>query len=267
MLVSRQRNTEREAELWFAVAERAWDEGDHDVARRLLDRAAEAAPWDDDEIMAAIEEKHADFSASAAERRRALISAGARRTGLGQLEQARRDYEAATSGQAADEEDGCVQASARLRWADVVSAIAHQRPYRDFAAELDGILSRLHDAQARADVNGAESWSYLTESDLRMQVSRDQDRTDRYAQEWAALLAAARAVALNPAWARPWLTLADVATACDLYRVAEAAARRSYNLGQDEATRAGYVQALIRLRRYKEASGLWVSPRSVDTSP
>src|SRR5271166_768532 len=79
MLVSRQRNTEREAELWFAVAERAWDEGDHDVARRLLDRAAEAAPWDDDEIMAAIEEKHADFSASAAERRRALISAGARR--------------------------------------------------------------------------------------------------------------------------------------------------------------------------------------------
>ena len=244
------------AELWFAVAERAWEEGDHDVARRLLDRAAEAAPWDGDEIMAAIEEKHADLSASAAERRRALISAGARRTGLGQLEQARRDYEAATSGQAADEEDGRVQASARLRWADVVSAIARQRPYRDFAAELDGILSRMHEAQARADVNGAESWSYLTESDLRMQVSRDQDRMDRYAQEWAALLAAARAVALNPAWARPWLTLADVATACDLYRVAEAAARRAYDLGQDEATRAGYVQALIRLRRYKEASGL-----------
>ena len=244
------------AELWFAVAERAWEEGDHDVARRFLYCAATAARWDDDEIIAAIEEKHADLSASAAERRRALISAGARRTGLGQLEQARRDYEAAASGQAADEEDRRVQASARLRWADVVSAIARQRPYRDFAAELDGILSRLHEAQGRADVSGAESWSYLTECDLRMQVSRDQDRTDRYAQEWAALFAAARAVALNPAWARPWLTLADVATACDLYRVAEAAARRAYDLGQDEATRAGYAQALIRLRRYKEASGL-----------
>ncbi len=244
------------AELWFAVAERAWEEDNHDVARRFLDRAAAAAGRDDDEIMAAIGEKRADFSASETERRRALISAGARRTGLGQLEQARRDYEAAASGQPADTEDGRVQASARLRWADVVSAIARQRPYRDLAAELEDILSRLHEAQEHVDVSGAESWSYLTESDLRIQLSRAQDRTDRYAQERAALLAAARAVALNPAWARPWLTLADIAGACRLYQVAKAAARRAHELGGDQATRAGYVRALIRLGLYQDALGL-----------
>ena len=241
------------AELWLAIVERAWDEGDHDVARHFLVRAATAAPWDDDEINAAINEKRADLSASAAERRSALISAGALRAGIGQLERARRDYEAAASAQPTGDEDGRVQASARLRWVDVVSAIARQRPYRDTMAELEDVLLCLQEAQAHVDVSEADSWSYMTESDLRTQVSRAQDRGDRYAQEWAALLAAARAVSLNPAWARPWVMLADTLAACRLYRVAEAAAQRAHELGRDEITRAGYIQALIRVGRYEDA--------------
>jgi tetratricopeptide (TPR) repeat protein len=246
------------AELWIAAAERADDEGDRDAARLFLGRAAEIAPWNDDETAAVIAEQRADLAPSPAERRRALIYAGERRISIGQLERARRDYGAAASGPLADEhdaDDAWVRASAQLRWADVVSAAAQLRPYRDVADELTRALEDLLAAQGQVDVSGAESWSYLTESDLRLRMSKASGAGDHYAQEWTALLAAARAVALNPAWARPWLTLAGAAAACGLYRVAEAAARRAYEIEDDDATRAGYVQALAGIGRYQEALG------------
>ena len=138
-----------------------------------------------------------------------------------------------------------------------VSAAAHQRPYRDVADELTKALSQLLAAQAQVDVSGAGSWSYLTESDLRIQLSKAPCADDRYAQEWAALLAAARAVSLNPACARPWLTLAEAAATRGLYRVAEAAAERAYEIEKDEATVvAGYLQAIINVGRYEDALGL-----------
>jgi hypothetical protein len=78
-------------------------------------------------------------------------------------------------------------------------------------------------------------------------------RTDRYQQEWAALLAAAKAVTFRPAWASSWLALADAATTRDLYLMAEAAAARAYQIEQNEATQAGYVRALINTGRYGDA--------------
>ena len=247
------------AELWIAVAERASDEGDHRGARRFLGRAAEIAPRDDDEIAATIAEKRAEIASSSAERLRALVSAGERRISLGQLERARRNYEAADSAvpaDAGDADDALVRASARLRWADAVSAAAQQRPYRDVADELATALEHLLATQGRVDVSGAESWSYLTESDLRLRLSKAPGAGDRYVQEWAALLAAARAVSLNPGWARPWLTLAGAAATRSLYRVAEAAAQRAHEIEADDTTRAGYVQALVNVGRYEDALGL-----------
>jgi hypothetical protein len=247
------------AELWIAVAERAGDEGDRDGARRFLHLAAEVAPRDDDEIAATIAEQRADLASSPAERRRALLSCGERRIGLGQLERARRDYQAAVSVRPADrpdEDDARVRAWAQLRWADVVSADAQQRPYRDVADELSRALDELLAAQPQVDVSGVESWSYLTESDLRLQLSKAPHRYDRDEHQWAALRAAARAVALNPGWARPWLTLAGAAAGCDLYRVAEAAARRAHEIEADDTTRAGYVQALVNVGRYEDAQAL-----------
>ncbi len=247
------------AELWIAVAERASDQGDRDGARRFLARAAEIAPPADDETAATIAEKRAEIASSPAERLRALVSAGERSISLRQLERARRNYEAADSAvpaAAGDADDARVRASARLRWADVVSAAAQQRPYRDVADELATALEHLLAAQGQVDVSGAESWSYLTESDLRLRLSKAPGADDRYVQEWAALLAAARAVSLNPGWARPWLTLAGAAATCGLYRVAEAAAQRAHEIEVDDTTLAEYVQALVNVGRYEDALGL-----------
>ena len=242
------------AELWIALAERARDEGNRDHALRFLDRTAEIARRDgDDEAAAAAAEQRADMAASRAERRKALVSAGQSRTIAGQLERARRDYEAAASDEPEGADDARVQASARLRWADVVSAIARQRPHRAGAGELAQALSLLQAAQKQADVTGTESWSYLTESDLRIQLSKVPDTGGRYEHEWGALRAAVQAVSLKPAWARAWLALADAAMTRHLYRVAEAAAERAYEIEDNEAMRASYVRALVNVGRYEDA--------------
>src|ERR1035437_4883816 len=109
------------AELWITIAERAWDEGDRDAAQRFLDHASKTAQWNDDRSEEHTSELQADIAASPVERRRALISAGERRTDIGQMERARRDYEAAASGTPTDGEDAHVQASDQLRGDDVVS--------------------------------------------------------------------------------------------------------------------------------------------------
>jgi hypothetical protein len=242
------------AELWIALAERARDEGNRDRALGFFRRATVIARRDhDDEAAAAAAEQRAGMEESRAEQRKALVSAGQSRTIAGQLERARRDYEAAASIELDGAEDARVQASAALRWADVVSAIARQRPYRASAGELRQALSLLRAAQEQADVDGTESWSYLTESDLRIQLSKVPGTHGRYEHEWGALRAAAQAVSRMPAWARAWLTLADAAMTCHLYRVAEAAAEQAYEIEDNEATRASYVQALVNVGRYEDA--------------
>lgn len=241
------------AELWIALAERAQDEGNRDHARRFLDHATAVTRWDEDEVAAAIAEQRAAVAASRAERRKALVSAGQSRAVAGQLERARRDYDAAASGELDGAEDARVQASARLRLADVVSAIARQRPHVAGAGELGQALSLLRAAQGQADVSGTESWSYLTESDLCIQLSKVPSTDGRYEHEWGALRAAAQAVLLKPAWARAWLGLADAAMTRDLYQVSEAAAEQAHEIEDNEPTRAGYVRALINVGRYEDA--------------
>ncbi len=241
-------------ELWIALAERARDEGNRDHALRFVDHATAIARRDhDDEVAAAAAEQRADMAASRAERRKALVSAGQSRTIAGQLERARRDYEVAASGEPDGADDARVQASARLRWADVVSAIARQRPHRADTGELAQALSLLEAAQEHVDVTRTESWSYLTESDLRIQLSKVPGTHGRYRHEWGALRAAAQAVSLRPAWARAWLALADAAMTRHLYWVAEAAAERACEIQDNVATRASYVRALINVGRYEDA--------------
>ncbi|GEM_PF-6362244 len=242
------------AELWLALAERARDEGDREQARGILDRAAAAAARGDHEIAAGVEELRATVAQSAVDGRRAALFAGQLRTTAGELERARRDYEAAAGGDPpADAEEARVQVAAQLCLADVIVALSRQRPSREVEKELDGTLSRLLETQRQADLSGTEFWSYLTESDLRSQLSRVPGRADRHFQEWAALLAAARAVALQPDRVRSWLTLADAAMTRDLYRVAETAAEHALEMRQDDVTRAGYARALINTGRYAEA--------------
>ena len=241
-------------EIWVALAERARDEDDHAAARHFLDRATATAAWDDNVILAAAEEARATVTTSDAEKHRASLLAGYWSANLGQLQRARRNYESAIGeGPPADPADAQVQAAARLRLADVIAVTARQRPYRTVADELVNALGHVQQARPLTDWSGTESWSYLTESDLRIQLSRVPGRDDRYQQEWKALLAAAQAVSFRPTSPGAWLGLADAAMTRDLYLVAEAAAARANKIGQSEATRAGYIRALINTGRYTDA--------------
>ena len=242
------------AEIWVALAERARDEDDHATARHFLDRAAATAVWDDNVVLATVEELRATVTTSAAERRRAFLLAGYWSANLGRLERARRNYESAVGEDPpADPADAQVQAAARLRLADIIAVTARERPYRTVADELVNALGLVQQARPLTDWSGIESWSYLTESDLRIQLSRVPGRDDRYQQEWTALLAAAQAVSFRPASPGAWLGLADAAMTRDLYLVAEAAAARASEIEQSEATRAGHVRALINTGRYADA--------------
>lgn len=257
------------AELWIALAERARDEGDYESADDFLGKALMAAEPGDDETAAAVWEMRAGLEAPSATPappsarvRWAYLLAGHRRASAGQLERARRDYEAAASGRRADSdpESTGLRATAQLSWADIISATAQQRPRQVAEPELRKALQVLEEAQDVADASGAESWSYLTQSDLHTQLSRVPGADDRYEHEWAALLASARAVALKPDWTATWLTLAEAAMTRDLYLLAEAAARRAHEIEDDEPTRAGFVRALINTGQYEEAQTLLERP-------
>ena len=245
-------------EIWVALAERARDDDEHDAARRLLDRAVAAAMRDDYVMIAAAEEIHAAVAASDAEQRRAFLLAGYWSARAGRLDRARQNYEAAAGdGIPADPAGRQIQAVARLRLADVIAVTARQQPRHVVADELQHALDLVEQARPIAGWIGAESWSYLTEADLRIQRSRvpGLDSEERCKQEWGALLAAAQAVSDQPGWATAWLGLAEAAMTRDLYLVARAAAARAYRIEQTEATRAGYVRALINTGpdSYREA--------------
>ena len=238
------------AELWLAVADRARRQGDDTAAIRFLDRASEVAAWGDGEVAAVIDEARAGLLADSEERRRALVDAGAQRVQLGHLELAKQDFEAAAAGEPADAQDSRLHASALLRWADVVATLADRRPFRLVADEVSSALDALLDAQRHVDAAGAESWSYMTEADLRLQLARPVG-ADRAEHQWAAVRASARCVALAPTAAPRWRNLADSAWSLGLFRVAEAAAAQAYALEPDESYRAEHVRALMNLGEYR----------------
>lgn len=243
-------------EIWIALAERARDDDEHDAARHLLDRAVAAATRDDYVVLAAAEEVRAAVTASDAERRRAFLLAGYWSARAGRLDRARRNYQAAAGdGTPADLADTQVQAAARLRLADVIALTARQQPRHAVADELQHALDLVEQARPMAGWIGTQSWSYLTEADLRIQRSRvpGLDSEERRKQEWGALLATAQAVYDQPGSVTAWLSLAEAAMARDLYLVAKAAAARAYRIEQTEAARAGYVRALINTGSYRKA--------------
>jgi tetratricopeptide (TPR) repeat protein len=234
------------AELWIAVADRAHDEGDDLAAADYLNQAAkrEKAARLRKDIMATIEERMSEIVTLPTEKRRALITAGEWRSDADQLERARIDYEAAAAGEPAD----ATQASAQLHLADLVAVLAQERPYLDMTDEIETALAQLPAARERAD----EWWSHLTESELRVQLSRAPGRDPR-AQRWLAVRATARAVLLRPLSAEAWLTLARTAQTAGLYWVSTTAAERALGLAETEDTARFSIVALVGVGRYGEA--------------
>ena len=240
------------AELWVAAAERSVREGDKSGAAHLLDQALAWMDWTDHELGAVIYEARAELAATDHDRRRALVTAGEHRLNAYQMERAQLDFEAASTGEVTDPDEVRDLESARLRWADTVCVLAWPRPVSAVHAELEKALYTVLTAQTRIDVSTSESWSYQTETLLRHQLARNFG-PERPHHLWAALLAAARAAALDPAQSFRWLTVAEAALELNMFRVGETAARRAYQLQRNENTLAGHVQALVNVGSYDAA--------------
>lgn len=241
-------------ELWVAAAERSAREGDKATAADLLNRAFRDAAGEDHEIWAIIHEARAKLATTNTDYRRDLVAAGQRWIDANQVERAQLDFEAAAAGEAAavDEEEKRQIATAQLCWADTVAVLAWPRPISAVRSEVEKALDGLLTARTRIDVTTSESLSYLIETALRHQLARNLDPR-RPVHEWTALLAAARAVALDPAQSMCWLNLSTAAEEIWIFRVGETSARRAFQLQLSDATRSGYGRVLINVGNYDTA--------------
>lgn len=240
------------AELWIALSDRARREAMPDLGRRALDEAERLIGPDEHELWASIGERRATTATSATERVRALRDAGDRRLAADDLKRARLNFiEAVDEPGDADPQE---RASAALRYADTVAALDASQPLRLVRDEVADALRRLLEAQAIEGMAAAESWSYLTQAYLRLNLARGADPA-RADQAWRAFLAASRAVALSPNEAHRWSILADVAPWLTCYRTAEAAARHALEKG-GPAQAPPYIQALTNLGWIDQAIGL-----------
>jgi hypothetical protein len=264
------------AELWIAVSDRARAEGTLELSSRALDEAERLAAWNDYELLAIVAELKARAATTRVTRLHALLEAGERRVDAGHLELARIDFQKALAVEG-DEQKGPQWASAALRFterlrarleggsseerrlealaairlADTVAILAARQPLRLVRDEVAAVLRRLVDARAVGDLATSQSWSYVTEVELRTNLARaaSERRADHL---WRAFLAAARAVALSPTDSRRWSRLADVAQELCCYNAAEIIAAHARELDGD-AELSSYVQALTNAGRIEEA--------------
>jgi hypothetical protein len=260
------------AELWIAVADRARREGVGELASRALDEAEKLAAWNDHELLAMIAEGKGLAAVTPASRLQALLEAGDRRVEAGHFERARVNFQMALAVRGdADElpqtkgtwrepskahggangEEQRLRALAAMRLADTVAILTARQPLRLVRDEVAAALGRVVEARAVEGLATSQSWSYVTEVELRVNLARaaDQRRAD---QQWRAFLAAARAVALNPTDSRRWSRLADVAQGLYCYNSGEVIAAHARELRSDAAL-PSYVQALTNAGRTEEA--------------
>jgi tetratricopeptide (TPR) repeat protein len=242
------------AELWLAAAERSARERDRTHAGELLSQAATVATADA-ELAAAIEESRATVVDEPAARRLALLAAGRHRVRCGHLEKAAADFAGAIGDPVGGEPVGGepvggeppdpVRDEAVVRWADTVAALAPRRAIDDVAVEVGAALDAARAARER--LGAVEwAWTYLSEASLLIQLSREMGAQQR-PRRWAALLAAARGVALAPGRSIAWTTLSDAAQWLDLTRTALSASSRALTIDATSEEQGEHVRSLINL--------------------
>lgn len=242
-------------QLWIAVADRARTEGRADLVEHALERAERAlrSYSYDERASAAIRERQA-LDARPDTQVALLLAAGNARVSAQQWTLARDDYARglAAAGRASEPDPATVAAITR-RWANIESFLINGLPLARTRDDAHTALEALTTVGVAAEAGLDESWAYLTEVDLRLNLARASDLNIRAEQSWRALLAASRAVLLQPMDAARWVSLASVTTGFLCENLAELAARRADGIAPDPAPVA---TAMINLGRYDEVLAL-----------
>ncbi|GAB3416365.1 hypothetical protein [Flindersiella endophytica] len=239
------------AELWVAAARRAMREGEPDLADYALLRAEGRTRPDDFQLLALIYELRDENSSDEQVKLTALAAAGDLRMAANQFDRARRDFDRARRLPA----EGDAVAQQRIvdrLWAECVWTQTTGKPLHTVRKELTEALGVLHAAQAGVDLAGTESWAYVVEHRLHQELSREIGPAARQ-QLWEGLLAACRAVALEPASAQRWATLAEAAEGLRGRYFTVAAGRRGVELpAHRNYTLPRYANALSTIGRFDD---------------
>jgi hypothetical protein len=239
-------------ELWLAIADRAAREANAPLVVKALDHAERLTS--SDVLLAGIAERRAGQAGSGEARQRHLLDSGDHNVNAGRLDQARLDYQRVLDEQGDSEEMTRLRAQARIRYTDCVAAQTSVLPLRTVSDEVSRALDQLMQARQVADLATAESWNFMVEAGLRLNLARSAT-PDRSGQLWQAFLAAARSVALVPGEARRWDLLAQAARELSCYAVADAATSQSQRLGGQPETSAR-IDTLLAAGRNQDAIDL-----------
>jgi hypothetical protein len=222
------RLVEPPSELWLAIADRAAREDNSALVAKALDHAERLTS--SDVLLAGIAERRAGQAGPGEARQRHLLDSGDRNVNAGRLDRARLDYQRVVDEQGDSEEMTRLRAQARIRNADCIAAQTSVLPLRAVRDEVTEALEELLEARQVADLAAAESWNFMIEAGLRLNLARGAN-PDRSGQLWQAFLAAARAVAFVPGEARRWDLLGQAGRELCCYAVADVATSQSQQLG------------------------------------
>ena len=228
-------------ELWAAIAERAWHDGERDLFVIAAGAAEAASPVTAFATLGMV----AELRAAAAEAdgdppaRRAVLlaTAGANRLHAQQFDAARELLERA---QALDPRN----LDAALLLADCLVARSFAHPLAETADDLLSAIGLIAGAAQTGAITERNSWSFLTESAGRRALAGGLG-FDRDDELWRAVLAAAEALTRAPGTARRWAALADALAALGLPLVALTLAAHAVELDRHDPSAIGSELAIL----------------------
>ena len=198
-------------EIWLAAADRAARERDFEAARRLADRvssgagpllAAEAA-----DLRARIAGEAGEDAAARAD---LLAAAGLANAIADRTQPAIEEYRQALD-LVSEHQD------ATLGLADGLLVESWGKPLGEVTGQFHRALELLDASYARHPLESRTSWSLMTYSYLASALSNQAAAQARARELWRAPIAAARAIAFDPAQAQRWVRLAEtlIELSCD----------------------------------------------------
>jgi tetratricopeptide (TPR) repeat protein len=229
-------------ELELAVAERAFGDGDPRTALAALGRAVERGGRD------AIVGDAYDRLALAESERAEAVSLRLRAANCWEVD---RNYDRAAKSYDAllELEPGHLEAMCGL--ADALYMTSWSMP-EEARERLRRAIDLVEQVWSRPDVPASLSWSRLTEAYSRTRLAAFVgEATDD--QQWRALLASFRGVALDPDLTRRWVAVADLGNDLDLYALAEVASAAAVRLDGSRETVDEHVRALANLGELRQA--------------
>ncbi|WP_328470676.1 hypothetical protein OHA21_05165 [Actinoplanes sp. NBC_00393] len=247
-------------EIHLALAERALGEEQRELAERSLRSAADTGQ--NRAVQAEAHDRLADLAGDTGTEHRELLAAA---SAWSDVQHTGRALAALRRLLAADPD----HIEARCLLGGCLLQLAWSANETEAQAALDEVLAVTTDIPAlveaqRPRLTNADwllAWGYFNESYVRARLSRYAHESEKD-QQWRALAAAFRAVALQPANGSMWVSLADAAYELGLWSMAELASEAAARIAPTRDNVAEHIRALINVGEFERALDVLSEPRT-----